>query len=193
MIEPLSQKPAAARSARGSHRPARLAVVWLLAGALAACTTATSATPPPLEATPTSSGASVATPASEATPTATSTLPGGLGAFELTAQAASPVPGRPTPVPTATPEGTYLIIVADYFFQPAQVTIPAGTTVIWRAKGSVWHTIVPRDPPDAFPMGNTAGTGSPDVLFTFSTPGTYHYFCDYHPGAMDAIITVVEG
>jgi plastocyanin len=30
------------------------------------------------------------------------------------------------------------------------------------------------------------------VTWTFTEPGTYRYFCDYHPGGMTAIITVIE-
>jgi plastocyanin len=94
---------------------------------------------------------------------------------------------------TATPQaGVLEIKVGDYFFDPAIVTITVGTTVIWQAVGDLQHTIVPKDPPNAFPTGYTAGTGSPDVDWTATRPGTIQYHCDYHPGAMDAILIVVE-
>jgi plastocyanin len=84
------------------------------------------------------------------------------------------------------------IDVEDYYFYPDTITITAGTTVRWVPVGSAEHSIVPRDPPDPWPGGATAGLGSPAVEWTFDTPGVYKYFCDYHPGAMDAIVIVIE-
>jgi plastocyanin len=115
-----------------------------------------------------------------------------------------PSPDRPTSagatptrqtrtIATATPRpGILEIKVGDYFFDPAVVTITVGTTVIWQAVGDLQHTIVPKDPPNAFPSGYTAGTGSPDVDWTATRAGTIYYHCDYHPGAMDAILVVVD-
>jgi plastocyanin len=111
------------------------------------------------------------------------------------------VVGRVTPTPsagnrqsTATPtdEGVVEIEVGDYFFQPQVMTVTVGTLVRWRPVGDLFHTIVSKESPSLF-KGGTEGLGSRPFTFTFRNPGTYAYFCDYHPDAMDAWIVVVEG
>jgi plastocyanin len=98
----------------------------------------------------------------------------------------SPIPLTPTPV-----SGLIEIKVEDYVFIPAFITITAGTTVHWVPVGSAEHSIVPRDPPVPWRGGATAGLGSPTVEWTFDTPGTYSYFCDYHPAGMEAVLVVI--
>jgi plastocyanin len=56
----------------------------------------------------------------------------------------------------------------------------------------LYHTIVSRDDPPLF-RGGTTGVGSSVFRFTFRRPGVFDYHCDYHPGAMDAILIVVAG
>lgn len=63
-------------------------------------------------------------------------------------------------------------------FEPDNVTIPVGTTVTWRWVGGS-HDVTPTGNP-AF-----AGSGSPvsaphTFSHTFSSPGTYLYFCTVH-------------
>jgi plastocyanin len=63
-------------------------------------------------------------------------------------------------------------------FSPANVAIAAGTTVRW-----TWvddpHTVTSTGAP-AFP-GHPANAGPPTVYeFTFTTPGTYRYYCTVH-------------
>jgi plastocyanin len=89
--------------------------------------------------------------------------------------------------------GDLLVIqVGDYFFEPAYVTVTVGTTVSWHPVGDLFHTVVPKEPLNAFRAGGTTGRGSRDYTWTFTRPGTITYHCDYHPGAMDAILVVVE-
>lgn len=96
---------------------------------------------------------------------------------------------RSTPAPTE--EGVIEIEVGDYFFQPQVVTVTVGTLVTWRPVGDLQHTIVSKDASPVF-KAETAGLGSKPFEFTFRKPGAYAYHCDYHPGAMDAWIVVVE-
>jgi plastocyanin len=125
--------------------------------------------------------------------------------------AAENTPARPAPTaaqtaqiaPTPLPEGRHYatptpaagileIKVGDYFFDPPIVTTTVGTTVVWIPVGDLQHTIVAKDPPNAFRTGYTAGLGSPTFDWTFDRPGTIFYHCDYHPGAMDAILFVID-
>jgi plastocyanin len=131
---------------------------------------------------PTVAANATASPAATLAPTLALSSPGGA------------TPTRQVrPAKTATPRpGTLEIKVGDYFFDPAVVTITVGTTIIWHAVGDLQHTIVAKEPVNGFPPGYTAGTGSPDVDWTATRAGTIYYHCDYHPGAMDAILVVVD-
>jgi len=94
---------------------------------------------------------------------------------------------------TATPDdGTAEVIVGDYYYYPQVVTVTVGTLVRWEPIGDLVHTIMPVDPPSVWKGGGTSGAGSPAFEFTFRRIGTYHYYCIYHPGEMDAWIVVIE-
>ena len=64
------------------------------------------------------------------------------------------------------------------------ITIDAGQTVLWRNDDSVNHTATADD--------NSWGTGTikPDGWFVrrFDEPGTYTYFCSYHPEMTGTVI-----
>jgi plastocyanin len=131
------------------------------------------ASPPAATAAPTSAIGNVLTPSVTRPPTATYWLN-----------------GAPQ---TATPSsGQVEIMVVDYVFSPDIITVTAGTTINWVPVGSAEHSIIPVDPPHPWRGGATAGTGSPTVTWTFESPGTYRYYCDYHPGGMVAILVVVD-
>jgi plastocyanin len=73
-------------------------------------------------------------------------------------------------------------------FDPADITIPVGTTVIWSNTDGVAHAIqfldgeLPTDPLAVLP-GET-------FEFTFQEPGLIHYQCGDHPDEMSGTITV---
>lgn len=87
-------------------------------------------------------------------------------------------------------EGDEVVVtMTSRTFEPAQVTISAGTTIRWENTSNIPHTV-------------TSGTrGSPTGLFdvnlapgevfsfTFEEPGVFDYYCIPHPG-MDGVITV---
>ena len=63
-------------------------------------------------------------------------------------------------------------------FEPASVTIPAGTTVTWTWV-SGFHNVMPTGSP-AFTGSGTPVSAPSTFTQTFSTPGTYLYFCVVH-------------
>jgi len=83
------------------------------------------------------------------------------------------------------------VSMSGYAFQPAAMTVKAGTTVTWMNQGpSPHHTTSDTmmwDSPDlAAPgSGDPYGGGMPagSFQFIFSTAGTYHYHCSTHPPA----------
>jgi len=85
----------------------------------------------------------------------------------------------------AAAAGEEAITIEGFAFGPADITVPAGTTVTWTNNDSAPHTVTADD--GSFGSENLA-TGD-TFSFTFGTPGTYTYHCNIHP-SMTATITV---
>ena len=70
-------------------------------------------------------------------------------------------------------------------FNPQKLTVKAGTTVTWTNRDDIPHGIAA--------TGNSfARSGALDTedhySFTFTTPGTYQYFCYIHPHMTGTIV-----
>jgi plastocyanin len=87
--------------------------------------------------------------------------------------------------PFPTRAAQHAVQVAGMAFSPATLTITAGDTVTWTNGDDRRHTVTSND--GAFDSGNLDAGAS--FSFTFTTPGTYTYRCDYHP-EMQATIVV---
>jgi len=79
------------------------------------------------------------------------------------------------------------VTIDNFVFEPARLTIKAGTTVTWTNRDDIPHTVAAKDRAFKSKVMDTDETYS----FTFTTPGEYTYFCSLHPH-MTATI-VVEG
>lgn len=108
------------------------------------------------------------------TQSAQATVSGADGSpVRFTATATGNPGGGPSPV-----EIQLVTDGSDNRFDPASVTIPAGTTVTWRWV-SGFHNVMPTGNPTF--TGNGAPVSPPTTFSqTFSTPGTYLYFCVVH-------------
>jgi len=73
--------------------------------------------------------------------------------------------------------------IDNFTFGPQELKVKAGTTVTWTNGDDIPHTVVS---PNNFrsKVMDTDGTYS----FTFTTPGTYKYFCSLHPHMTGTII-----
>jgi plastocyanin len=79
------------------------------------------------------------------------------------------------------------VLVANFSFSPATLTVTAGTTVTWRFdEPSAPHNVVSLTTPVLFNSGTPKGTGT--YSFTFTTPGTYPYVCQVHPSMKGTIV-----
>ncbi len=88
-----------------------------------------------------------------------------------------------TTAPTATVQPTTASVdIQNYAFNPATLTIPRGTTVVWNQKDSVTHTVSG--------TGFDSGDLSPGMTFshTFNDTGTYNYGCSIHTYMKGTII-----
>ena len=80
--------------------------------------------------------------------------------------------------------GTEYVEVGDNYFEPEDLTIEPGTTVVWEWVGQVEHNI---NPDDDQPEG-ADWEGHPELIvegeyeYTFEIEGTYDYVCDPHVG-----------
>jgi len=79
-----------------------------------------------------------------------------------------------------------IISILNYVFDPAIVTIKTGTTVRWVNNDPVSHKIVSVANPPVFSSDNISQGGS--YSFTFTTAGTFGYFCQIHPMMKGSIV-----
>jgi plastocyanin len=79
------------------------------------------------------------------------------------------------------------VAISGSRYEPAQLTIPAGETVVWTNNDSAGHSVTADDGSfDSHPScGSLAGTcmmKGQTFSMTFPTPGTYPYYCRVHGG-----------
>jgi plastocyanin len=80
------------------------------------------------------------------------------------------------------------ITIHEYTFSPPELTVTAGTTVTWMNLDQEPHSVVEKDKK----FHSAALDTNDSYNFTFTKPGTYHYFCSLHP-QMTGTIIVVKG
>src|SRR5215472_1787739 len=74
--------------------------------------------------------------------------------------------------------------IDQFTFAPQRVTVKAGTTVIWINDDDVPHTVA-----SSSKFFKSKALDTKDKFsFTFTTPGTYEYFCSLHPHMTGAIV-----
>ena len=81
-------------------------------------------------------------------------------------------------------------------FEPAEITVTVGTTVIWEwADGAIGHNVVPDAGNTPAPSGGIVN-GPTTYHYTFNVLGSYRYHCQAHGGingaGMSGIVNVVE-
>ncbi len=88
-----------------------------------------------------------------------------------------------TPVETSTVD-----LPPSYRFEPAAISVAAGTTVTWTNSDNFTHSVKFLDgglPTEPMLMPPGAST-----TFTFATPGTYNYLCHLHAQNMKGTVIV---
>lgn len=149
-----------------TRRPSAVALIAVLA--VAACGTSTGSSPAPTA------------PAAPPAATAGTSTPAGrdYGSSASAAPAATPA------APAA--DASVAVTIANFAFAPADLTIPAGTTVTWTNTDGAPHSVVSSD--GGFANSNALGKGR-TYSITFSTAGTFPYVCGIH-SSMRATVTV---
>jgi plastocyanin len=90
-----------------------------------------------------------------------------------------------TPVRAHAQDAT--VKIDNFAFEPKQLTVKPGTTVTWINADDIPHTVVASDRT----FRSKAMDTDDKFSFTFTTPGSYGYFCSLHPH-MQGTITVSE-
>ena len=90
--------------------------------------------------------------------------------------------------PPAVDTGQHIAIF-NYKFDPAVLTVPAGTTVTWTNKDEVPHTVVSSD--KRFTQSGGLDTGD-HYSYTFKDVGSYEYFCTLHPFMKGKIVVTAK-
>ena len=79
------------------------------------------------------------------------------------------------------------VSIQDFFFDPAQITVEPGMTVMWVNEGNHPHTVTSDDGQ----FDSEALMPGDSFMVTFSGSGTLTYHCEIHP-SMVGSVTVAE-
>ena len=74
--------------------------------------------------------------------------------------------------------------IGNFVFTPAEITVAPGTTVTWVNEDDIPHTVAASS--GAF--HSKAMDTDQQYSFTFTTLGTYDYFCALHPHMQGKIV-----
>ena len=78
----------------------------------------------------------------------------------------------------AQPKAETMEVKIDNFtFGPTELTVRVGTTVTWTNRDDIPHTVVSTDKV----FKSKVLDSDEKFSYTFSTPGTFSYFCSIHP------------
>ena len=84
------------------------------------------------------------------------------------------------PAPAAAAE----VDIDQFAFVPQRITVKAGTTVTWINDDDAPHTIT-----SSTKLFKSKALDTEDKFaFTFTTPGTYAYFCSLHPHMTGVVV-----
>jgi plastocyanin len=78
---------------------------------------------------------------------------------------------------TVADADSVLVAIKEFKYDAPTLIVPAGTTVTWTNEDSETHTVTASD--RAF--SSTGLDRDEKYSHTFTTPGTYAYFCALHP------------
>jgi plastocyanin len=77
------------------------------------------------------------------------------------------------------------VSIDNFTFNPAKLTVKAGTTITWTNRDDIPHGIASSN--NAFAKSKALVTDDA-FSFTFTTPGTYRYFCYIPPQMVGTIV-----
>ncbi len=79
---------------------------------------------------------------------------------------------------------TIEVKIDNFIFKPQQVTVKAGDTVTWVNHDDIPHTVTSK----TLAFRSKALDTDDKFSFTFTTPGSFPYFCSLHPHMTGTIV-----
>jgi len=76
------------------------------------------------------------------------------------------------------------VLIKDFAFDPATLTITKGTTVTWMNMDSAPHTVVASD----YAFSSDTLKNGQSFAYTFNDTGTFVYKCGIHPSMTGKVI-----
>jgi amicyanin len=73
----------------------------------------------------------------------------------------------------------YHVLMSGFAFSPQALTVPDGATVTWTNEDTAPHDVTTSSGPVA--VHGSMLTKGQSWTYTFTTPGTYVYYCSFHP------------
>jgi len=102
-------------------------------------------------------------------------------AFPAGAADRAPAVAASAAQPATSPEVT----ISNFTFQPALLTVKAGTRVTWTNRDTTPHTVTSTDKR----FESSAGLDTNDrYSYVFGKAGTYEYFCSLHPMMVGKVV-----
>ena len=114
-------------------------------------------------------------------------LAAGCGSSGATVSGAPASPDTLSPVKS----GTVKVSAVDNYFQDQDITVTAGSKVVWTNLGRNDHNIKTVDAGDFGVDTKGFGPGA-SYAATLSTPGTYHYYCTIHGTAERGMVGTIQ-
>jgi plastocyanin len=105
---------------------------------------------------------------------------------ETETEEATVVAETETQTDTAAMTGAAAVDIANFAFNPGTIEVAVGDTVTWTNSDSAAHTATQLPSGSGFQSG-TLDPGA-SYSFTFDTPGTYDYHCEFHAGMTGQVI-----
>jgi amicyanin len=99
--------------------------------------------------------------------------------------ASAPIVAAVIPPALAQKAQVTVASIANFTFDPKTLTIKAGSTVTWTNKDDIPHGLAWAN--NAFARSKALNTDD-STSVTFTTPGTYQYFCYLHPFMTGTIV-----
>ena len=86
--------------------------------------------------------------------------------------------------PAASAAGSAVVTIKTFNFGPDPITVDAGTTITFRNEDKINHTVTAgtRDNPTPARFDGLMEEAGDTFELTLDEPGTYAYFCSFHPG-----------
>ena len=97
-------------------------------------------------------------------------------AAEPAAEPTAAPAAEPTAAPAAPAPSEVIVSMIDFAFEPAEIRVPVGTTIVWPNNGQKQHSATAVD--GSFDTG-LYGPGVSRSI-TMNTPGTFRYYCVLH-------------